>query len=429
MSNFQLILTSIFGLFILIGVIFFASYGSKDKATQEIGSVTIWGTIEEKIIKEVLDDLTDTDEKFKNVKYLQKDKETFDIVLAEAMAEDKGPDLFFIPSSKIIKHQNKILSIPYDTFSERDFKDYFIEEGELYLSPNGILALPFLVDPLVMYWNRDIMTRNGISDVPKYWESFFSFAKKVTEKDQNMNILTSAVALGSYDNIMNAKEILATLFLQTGNPIITRDGEDFKVVFKNGITDRQDLSESALRFYTEFSDAVKDIYSWNSSIGNSKNIFLAGDLALYFGFASEMEDIKNKNINLNFDVSIFPQSSNTKNFVTFGKMQALAINKGSKNISGAYSVAMALIKTDTLRYLGDLTGLPPVSRILLSEGSTDPYREIFNKSALASRAFLDIDEKETDYLFQDMVTSVVSGRRDIGEAIRWTDSSMWELLK
>lgn len=430
MSQFQLILTSIFGLFILIGVIFFASYGTSNQASKEIGSVLIWGTMNERVFDEVLRDLKDREEKFKDVKYEQKEAENFDILLAEAMAENRGPDLFFVSPSKIIKHKNKILPIPYETFSERDFKDYFIEEGELYLSNQGILALPFLVDPLVMYWNRDILTKAGLSDVPRYWESFFSFAKEVSEKDQNMNILTSAVAMGSYENVANAKEILATLFLQTGNPIVGRDNNgDFKVYFKNGINNRSDLSESALQFYTQFSDASKEIYSWNSSIANSKNTFLAGDLALYFGFASELGDLRNKNMNLNFDVAIFPQSSNSKKFVTFGEMQALAISQGSKNPAGAYSTTMALIQSETLNYLSNLTGLPPVSRILLARGSDDPYKEIFNKSALASKGFLDIEEKETDYIFQDMVTSVVSGRRDVGGAIQWVDSSLWELLR
>ncbi len=50
-------------------------------------------------------------------------------------------------------------------------------------------------------------------------------------------------------------------------------------------------------------------------MSDSKNMFLAGDLALYFGFASELDDLKNKNPNLNFDVTLFPQTGdlNLKN--------------------------------------------------------------------------------------------------------------------
>ncbi len=428
MSQFQLILTSIFGFFILIGVILFAGFRA-DTGSQEIGDVLIWGTITEEIIDEVLHDLVDRDDSFEKVKYEQIDEINFDSILAEAMAEDKGPDLFFLPQSKIVKHQNKILPIPYETFSERDFKDYFIEEGELYLTDDGILALPFMLDPLVMYWNRSIHTRMGISEPPRYWDSFFAFTKKVAEKDENMNILTSAVALGEYENINHAKEILTTLVMQTGNPIIVRDEEGFDVVLKKGSSDQSAATESALRFYTEFSNPAKDTYSWNSSMPDSKNVFLSGDLALYFGFVSEFEDLKNKNPNLNFDVTFMPQTGDSRNNVTFGKMEALAINKGSKNPVGAYSTATALIMNETLLYLNSLTSLPPVSRIILSREPIDPYQSIFFRSALMSDAFLDINKTDTGFIFQDMVGSVVSGRRKLSEAVSRADAEMGELLK
>ncbi len=428
MSQFQLILISIFGFFILIGVILFAGF-RPDQDNLEIGSVLIWGTMEDKIIREVLHDLVDRDNRFEKVKYEQIEETNFDSILAEAMAEDKGPDLFFLPQDKIVKHQNKILPIPYETFSLRDFKDYFIEEGELYLTDNGILALPFIVDPLVMYWNRGIHTRMGISEPPQYWDSFFNFTKKVTEKDENMNILTSAIAFGEYENVTNAKEILATLIMQTGNSIVIRKGSGLEIILKEGLGNESTASESALRFYTEFSDPAKDTYSWNSAMSSSKNMFLAGDLALYFGFASELEDLRNKNPNLNFDVSFLPQTGDSKNITSFGKMESIAISKGSKNTVGAYSVATALIRTETLEYLSNLIDLPPVSRIMLANEPIDPYQNIFFKAALSAKAFLDINKVDTDYIFQDMVESVVSGRRKLSEAIGRADSEMRELLK
>ncbi|MBU4536626.1 extracellular solute-binding protein [Patescibacteria group bacterium] len=428
MSQFQLIVTSIFGFFILIGVILFASFKT-DRNDLEVGSVLIWGTVADNVIADVLHDLVNRDSRFEKVKYEQIDEINFDSILAEAMAEDKGPDLFFLPQDKIIKHQKKILTIPYETFSLRDFKDYFIEEGELYLTDTGILALPFMVDPMVMYWNRNIHTKVGISEPPSYWDSFFAFAKKVTDKDENMNILTSAVALGEYENINHSKEILAALIMQTGNPIVLRDGEEYDVVLKKSLGSQSTATESSLRFYTEFSDPIKETYSWNRSMPNSKNSFLSGDLALYFGFASELEDLRNKNPNLNFDVSFFPQTGDSKNIVNFGKMEALAISKSSKNAVGAYTVATALIQSETLLYLNEVTGLPPVSRIILAKEPIDPYQNVFFKAALSSRGFLDINKEDTDFIFQDMVNSVVSGRRKLSEAVSRADAEMNELLR
>ncbi|MCK5286140.1 MAG: extracellular solute-binding protein [Candidatus Pacebacteria bacterium] len=431
MSQFQIILISIFGFFILIGVVLFAGFKA-DRNNSVTGDVSIWGSIDKDIMDDVLKDLIDRDDSFEKVKYTQIDSNNFDNILAEAMAEDKGPDLFFLPQSKIIKHQNKILAIPYKTFSERDFKNYFIEEGELYLVDDGILALPFIIDPLVMYWNRDIHTRMGVAKPPRYWDTFFDFARKVTEKDLNANILTSAVALGGYQNINNAKEILLTLIMQTGNPIAIRDEDDndmLEILLKKDFGGEDLGAESALRFYTEFTNPAKEIYSWNSSMPNSKNMFLAGDLALYFGFASEMSDLQNKNPNLNFDVSFLPQISELKNVISFGKMEALAINKGSKNPAGAYGAAMELIKNDTLLYLNSITKLPPVSRVILSKEPIDPYQNVFFKAALSAKGFLDMSVDNTDLIFQSMVESVISGRRKLSEAVSRADAEMCELIK
>ncbi len=430
MTQFQIILTSIFGVFILVGVVLFANF-KNNQIGDSIGDVVIWGTFDEKIVKELLRDLVERDENFEGVSYVQKEEFEFDSILAEAMSEGRGPDLFLLPQSKIIKHEKKIVPITYDAFSARDFKDYFIEEGELYLKKSGILALPLIIDPLVMYWNRTTFTREGIAEPPRYWDSFFTFAKDITKIDDKKNILTSAVALGEYGNINNAKEILASLIMQTGNPIVVRedDGEDIEVVLKEELENKVIATESALRFYTEFSNPVKETYSWNQSIQNSKTVFLSGDLAVYFGFAGEYADLKDKNPNLNFDVVLLPQVNSLKNPLTFGHMLGLAISKESENIVGAYSTAVALIKRDSLVYLSELTNLPPVSRMLLIDRPEDPYQDVFYRSALLSKGFLEVDDEGTDLIFQDMVESVVSGRRKLSEAVTRADAEMTELLK
>ncbi|MFH0846382.1 MAG: extracellular solute-binding protein [Patescibacteria group bacterium] len=428
MTQFQIILTSIFGIFFILGVLMFANFGP-NSSTQSIGNVVIWGTVEDQLISAVLNDLADRDESFEKVEYIQKDVENFDSVLAEAMSEGNGPDIFLLPQSKILKHQGKILPIPFTTFPLRDFKDYFVEEGELFLLDDGVLALPFLLDPMVMYWNRDIFTRFGLANPPSYWDSFFAFAADVSEKDENRNILTNAVALGGYKNISNAKDILAMLILQTGNKIVERVDGKVDVVLNSSIANENNGPESALRFYTEFSNPIKETYSWNNSLPNSKNVFLAGDLAIYFGFASELDELLLKNPNLNLDIAYMPQMSGLKNNITFGNMWALAINKGSKNPAGAFRVMTALIKGETLSMMSSYNKLPPVSRVLLSQKSSDAYQSIFIKSALSARAFLDPNPDDSDYVFQEMVESVTSGRRKLSEAISKAGIELNEILK
>ena len=428
MTKFQIILTTVFAIFILVGVIIFATSG-KNNSGVVVGNVVIWGTIEKATMDSLIKNLATEDESFKNVKYEEKNSEDFDLILIEAIASGSGPDVFLLPQSEILDKQNKIVPIPYNSFSIRDFKNYFIEEGELYLHDDGILALPFVVDPLVMYWNRSLFTSASIANPPQFWDDFFVLAKRLTEKDENKNILVSAVSFGEYSNIENAKEILATLIMQSGNPIVFRDGEEIKVSLRDVYNNKTTPTESALRFYTEFSNPVKEVYSWNKAMLNSKMAFLSGDLAIYFGFASELDELKAKNPNLDFDVAYLPQTENLKNNVTFGEMQGLAISRGSKNIAGAFSVITNLIKSESLIYLNNVTGLPPVSRVLLAQDPLDPYQDVFYKSALSAKGFLDPNSDDTDLIFQDMVESVISGRRKLEQAVSWANAELEELIK
>ena len=428
MTKFQIILTTVFAIFILVGVIIFATSGGNNSGVVA-GNVLIWGTIEKATMDSLIKNLATEDESFKNVKYKEKNSEDFDLILIEAIASGSGPDVFLLPQSEILDKQNKIVPIPYESFSIRDFKNYFIEEGELYLHDDGILALPFVVDPLVMYWNRSLFTSANVANPPQFWDDFFVLAKRLTEKDENKNILVSAVSFGEYSNIENAKEILATLIMQSGNPIVFRDGEEIKVSLRDVYNNKTTPTESALRFYTEFSNPVKEVYSWNKAMLNSKMAFLSGDLAIYFGFASELNELKAKNPNLNFDVAYLPQTENLKNNVTFGEMQGLAISRGSKNIAGAFIVITNLIKSESLIYLNNVTGLPPVSRVLLAQDTLDPYQDVFYKSALSAKGFLDPNSDDTDLIFQDMVESVISGRRKLEQAVSWANAELEELIK
>ena len=219
LSTFQVVLTAAFVVAAIAGVIVFATFRGGGGAG-ETGEVLIWGTLDREVVEGVLAELSTENDDFRGVSYVEKDIRNFDNEFVNALAAGTGPDIVFLDQDDILTHRDKILLIPFESYSERLFKDTFVEEGELYLIQNGILGLPFIMDPLVMYWNRDIFATKGISVPPKYWDEFFTLAPKMTERDQSSNILQSLVALGEYRNIFHAKDILSTLIMQAGNPIV-----------------------------------------------------------------------------------------------------------------------------------------------------------------------------------------------------------------
>lgn len=423
MSKFQIALTGIFVICIIAGVALFATYKGGGNST-DLPSITIWGTLSDDIFDEYINRLNQTRANALKINYNQISENNFDRTFIEALARGQGPDAILIPQDLIYKHEDKIIAIPYDSLTRRDFVNTFIQQAELYLHPTaGTLALPFIIDPLVMYWNRDIFTNAGIAVFPKFWDEFTEVNQKITQKDANSNIRRSAIALGEFNNISHAREILGTLFLQAGNPITYRDPRYNNAVISGLGTNSNGLASSlpALDFFTKFSNPQNPEYSWNRSLPNSKNSFLSGNLATYIGLASEINDIRQKNPNLDFDIAPMPQARGGVNRASYGEMYGFSIVRSTANAGATYTVLNELISPGSLASMIELSYLPPVRRDMIAGGSTDPYLSIFYDSALISKGWLDTDQAESSRIFQGIVESVTSGRKSAREAL--TDGS------
>jgi len=213
--------------------------------------------------------------------------------------------------------------------------------------------------------------------------------------------------------------------MQTGNPI-TVYGEKG---FDSRLYPATLGSIGAINFYTDFANPVKPDYSWNRALPNSLNMFVSGDLAFYFGFASEISMIRDKNPNLNFDVTFFPQPKGASVPVTFGRMYGLAVLKSSRNSSGAFQAIMAITGRGPIGRLNQVSGLPPVRRDMLNTNPSDPYQSIFYNSAIRARGWLDPNPVASKTIFQNMIESVTGGELEAGRAIETAGKSLQGLFR
>lgn len=434
LNIFQIVVLGIFVVLLLIGFLGFSGKipfpgGSKDI---NYGEVVIWGTIPSSIMQSTISEKIRSDQNV-TIKYVEKNGASFTRDFVEAVASGSAPDLILIAQDEILSNKNKISLIPYQSLTERVFKDTFIEEGELFLQPEGIVALPLTIDPLIMYWNRDIFTNEGIASPPSLWDSFYGLAPRISLRDQRGNIARSFVAFGEYSNVSNAKEILSTLIMQSGRPIVTlKDGVLGSSLARVGggeITNSGDNAENALLFFTQFSKPNKVSYSWNRSLPSSRDMFEEGNLALYFGYASEYASILKRNPHLNFDITMMPQAGQYATKTTFGRMQGIAIVKASKNQTGAMYAAGILSNREIVSTLAQKMNLPPVRRDLISLRPTDAIFATLYDSALISHAWYDPDAETTDQIFSTLIDNIVSGRTDIIQALFVAQSNIDRLLR
>ncbi len=427
MSFFKIAVIAIFSLCFVIGVALFAL--SKSSSGTQSADLIIWGTIQSEAFDLAYRNSTIQADDSIRISYIRKDESTFDAEFVESLADGVGPDIVILREDSIYKHRNKIFTIPYKNYTQRDFQDRFIAEGELFLNGEGVVGVPFIIDPLVMYWNRDIFSNNLISQPPRYWDEMNNLINKITKKDSGGNVLQSAIALGESRNITNSKDIISLLLLQAGTPITSRTSIGVASVLNAQFDHPIRPSQSAINFYTQFSNPTAPTYTWNRSLPTSLNFFLSGNLGMYIGFASELFSIQQKNSNLDFDVTYLPQIRDSAKKIIFAHMYALSIVKQSRQVPGAFIAINALTEAGALKALEGATNLPPVRRDLLADKPTDAFRVVFYNSALISSSWIDPDPTATSNIFRDMIESVTSGKTRLSEALDKVEKELVSLLK
>lgn len=412
---FRIIVLTAFGLVAIVGLFMFARFKGFDNGSDAIGEITIWGILPEEAMRTHLDTLSQTSPEFSKVTYEQVQQATFGTELAEALAIGEGPDLVLISQEELVSQQNKLSVVPYSSISQRDFRESYVPITELYLTDKGTYGIPFVVDPLVMYYNRTLLSSAGIPLPPANWEAVIGMSDRLTVRSEGQ-LVRSLLAFGEYDNVPNARGILSLLLLQAGTPITGLSSGRLSSALNEGPdVSGSSPAVSAISFYTQFSDPVKTVYSWNRAMPDARQAFLAGDLALYFGYVSELPVIRSGNPNLDFDIAPVPQPSRNTTRTTYGLSYAFAITRTSDNPNGAYATALAI--TEDQFSVANALSMVPAARGALVPAREDRYQPVYYPEALVARGWLSPSPSVTDSIFAAMIRDITSGRRDVGQAL------------
>lgn len=434
LSSLQIIIIGVCVFLAIVGLLAFAFLGPRPGKSNVIGpTVVVWGTVPQYAMDDTVRTIADENSKKKtadqlplNILYKEKDPRTFKTDLLQAIASGNGPDVVILPINSIAEEKDIFFSIPFSSYPERTYIDTFIDEANLFKQHDGYFALPFIIDPLVMYYNKTLLTQANIINPPKYWDEVIASIPKLTSLTPDSKINKSAISLGEYRNISNSKEILSGLLLQAGTPITTfefnpatnADQMLSKIyVAREGSASSLPPSIATLNFYTQFADPTKvTTYTWNRSLPQSQDFFTAGNLAMYLGFASEVNQIEKKNPNLDFDMTFIPQERANTEKSTYGNLFGMAILKSSKNSAGSFQALTSLSSSIFLKtFINDMK-LPPVRRDLLSQVPPDAFSPVMYESALKSKGWLDPDHDKTNTIFMSMVENVLSGQALPSEA-------------
>ncbi len=432
LSLFQTILLGVFSLGALVGLFVFATYTSTG-GSNAIGAVVIWGTLPSKDMEGVLAAAELADTTLKDLTYVQKDAATLSASIAAAIATGAAPDLVLASQEELRALSRFIEPIPLSTLPASDFANAFVRAGGLFAAPGGAgyYGIPFLIDPLVLFSNRSILSSSGIAKPPATWEALVGLVPNIAILTPTRQITRGLVALGTYDNVRSARGILSALFLQQGIPIssYTSNG-NLAANLGDGASSGEAHGSSVVGFYTQFADPSKVSYTWNTSLPDSEQMFLSGDLALYFGYASRARFLKAANPNLDFIVTPLPQSATARTKRAYGLMYAFMIPRGATNGAGGYQAAVLLSGSAIQAAAAHATGLAPVSvSELVNVPTTDPIAAVAYAEALYTEGWLSPAPMEVDRVFSGMIGDVISGRSTLETALGNAARSLSSLLQ
>ncbi len=409
---FQIFLLILFGVMAVGGVLYLAFFKYDNGGGTETYPIVIWGPpFKNRAINEVLSTFAKEEDNgaYLDITYVEKHPDTMYSDILESIASGNSPDLVILSSTDLLALKNKILPLSFETLPMSSFSETWIEGANVFVLSDGIYARPFLVDPLVMFWNRNIFTNEAIAQPPSDWDTFVDMTPRLSKITGGSELVQSAVAFGEYDNVLHAKEIVSALFMQTGADVVEQDAGNNN--FVSDIASQSSNTSAAMTFYTSFSNPVKKVYSWNKTFDRSREAFAADKVAMYVGFASEETTLTEINPNLNFSIAILPQSNNTNTSLTYGNFYGIAILKNSAHPSYANYIAAKLATAASVAEVSELTGLPSVRLDLLSTiDPVDPYSKVKQQSAIMSHTWLEpAPNSSVDTLFESAINDVVAG--------------------
>src|ERR1035437_7758161 len=342
---------------VFLGIIIFAVViPALTKNNNQKVTLTYWGLWEDNRIMQSV--ISDFQRQYPNITidYSKQDIKQYRERLVTRINNGNGPDVFRFHNTWYPMLSSILLPLPNDTISKSDFNQWFYPVAQKDLIKNGaIYGIPLHIDTLALYINLDSFKSAGLKP-PTNWNDFINDSKTLTVKDVDGKIKTAGAALGTFDNVNHAPDILSLLFVQNG-------------VDLNNIPSTSQQATDALNFYTSF--ALGDANVWDSTLDPSILAFTKGNLAMYFGYSWDYFAIKAANPNLNFQIAPVPQlPNNTVNLASYWVEGVSVKGKHQK---------------EALLFMKFLADKNTQDKLYSEEAKTRAFGEIYSRRDLADK--------------------------------------------
>lgn len=416
---------------------------------------------------------------FVTINYRKLTYEEYENALIEAFASDRGPDIFSIHNTWLRKYQSKNLigSVPSKTtmafpyikgtvkkevayelkttqgITTKNVDSYFIDtvyddivikaKNDANVLSEQVFGLPLAIDTLILFYNKDLFNNAGITTPPEYWNrEFQQNVKKLTKQNNQGEIIQSGIALGGSNNIVRSTDILSLLMMQNGTNMM----EGGAVKFNQNAGSSKDKSPGidALRFYTDFSNPAKEVYSWNNGLEDSLKMFVDNKLAMMIGYKYMLPEIKARAPKLNFGIAPIPQiegnsqKTNYANYWVEVVSKSILANPDNLKKGAFYTKQKYNTAWDFIQFIANKKNVPvylsktqnaTALKSLIDGQIEDEEMSMFANQILTSKSwYRGNDANAAEMILKQMIDKTITDQSKIVENIDFAASKIQQTV-
>lgn len=427
--------------------------------------VRVWRTNQSKdafasVIKSFEKDYPSADVTYREAKL----DTTYELDSLKSMAARTGPDVWSIPNDWLGDHLTRIQPLPANYFFPRDNKGKRATTGpspvesikELY--PAGVVeylvgtdtetvyGLPTNVDTLKLYFNqsvvdaalsefREVVGRRSeeytpvqqlLSNPPATWQDLVEQSRYITKTNGN-EVIRSAIALGTADNIPTSQEIVQLLMMQNGANLISVDRLNATFHLRDTTASGTEVRPGtlALEFFTSFAIPGMETYSWNPSMPDMIDAFGQGKVAMIIGFSDVEQQLKTKYPKTRFRIAPVPQKSATEAPVNLIRFSTDTVTKTAANTNAGFAFLSRSTSQAAAVTLAGQAQLYSPYLATLERRASDP----FVKQILTGKAVYKKSRLQYDAAFRQMIVDVTQNDVPAEEAIVQAANAITLLLQ
>jgi ABC-type glycerol-3-phosphate transport system substrate-binding protein len=443
----KMIIVAVLGfIVVVIGVVVYQVIKPKPVIPKNI-TLTMWGVYDEST--DVADMIASYHKAhpYITINYLKKRPEEFEDALIKGWATDTGPDIYALSNTWVNQYRTDFISpMPATTriafyatqkvlfttetkityavkpsLTTADIKRNFIDtiyddivfDGKVY-------GLPFGINTLVMYYNKDLLNKAHMAEPPSTWNEFISAVNAITITNDNNEVVRAGAALGTYNNIPNASDIITLLMLQNGTAMTTGNKVTFNLPSASDGT--YFPAEEALRFYTDFASPEKEVYTWNDKVTtNAFDLFAQGNVGFVLGYRFQESEITSRGMSSDaYGVAPIPQIT-PENEINYANYWVYTVAKKSKHTNEAWAFLQYGADAKRAQPYDQKTKQSSVLRTVIKDQINDPDLGVFAEQALTSHSWYHgKNPQKADQYFADMIKSVVDNAAEIKQAVTLT---------